>query len=1012
MNKAEYSVKKIAPLAVITAGLLSFPFMSARSEEPLAPPPSLKETMRMPWKRDRTDYFRRWTLSDNLVCDLPIECIPNEASFVATEGGESRDKNDQVVKWRRADSWGDSFGFGDDAKDGQIAYAFRNVPREKSGPVRLSIGTDNGVRAWVNGKLVLARDGRRKLTPDDDLIDVDMQAGDNQLLLKLASRDQFMVRVLESGAVLRRSAEIAPDIIEMQPEQFTVRTDSTKARADRDEVRIDVFAAGGVVKFSAKAKRGESVVVDAKGWPDGPYEARFVTPNYLGLNYVTWRPWFKGNALDRAHELEKAAAAADGSKPEGATLRMLAEMVEDRLGSGLADAKGNPWPRIHSPLMEYEELMLERAGKAGRVRGGGFVRLAWIDETDGTPQHCRAYLPWNYDAAKRWPTVLHLHGYNGANPKYVRWPGADARHPPLETEFSGNRGIIYIEPHGRGNTQYSAFGQADVLRCLAEARKLFSVEDDRVYLTGESMGGWGTWTVGSRNPGQFAAIAPVFGGLDYRAGTEEDQLAKLSPLEHFLNEAQSSWAQADSLNNMPIFVDHGDQDGAVKVEWTRWGVRLLQRWGYDVRYHEFPGKVHETLSWSNPLMNVEAFLGVERNAHPRHVRLRSAELRNAQSYWVRVEQPARPLEFMVADTELVDRNEIRLDTQNVVDIVLTPGPLVDASKPVKVVWNGAVRSIAMPSNGELRLADASYRSTALRKTRSLPGSLNDFFNTPFAVVVGTSSRNPRINALSRAHGEQFASSWEEWQKYRPRYFLDTEIGDADIARYSLILIGGPESNRVAARLAAQVPLRIREDAISVGGKSFAVKNAGIQMLFPNPRNPQRYLWITAGTSPDGLAFAAPGPYDLSQWDFIIDDGRIPAVKESVMPERTRVASGLFDQAWRFDPAFVKLGDEQARRNGRQLRMPGGARPDAALIGELTGKYQITDGPLIVIGSRDGKLILGVDGATESAEMQLIDGLAFYAAHFKLWVWFERDANGRPTVIKAYSGDDFEGKRVD
>jgi hypothetical protein len=58
-------------------------------------------------------------------------------------------------------------------------------------------------------------------------------------------------------------------------------------------------------------------------------------------------------------------------------------------------------------------------------------------------------------------------------------------------------------------------------------------------------------------------------------------------------------------------------------------------------------------------MNGEFFLEHERDANPRQVRIRSAELRHAQAYWVRIEQRARPLEFMLVDAEVVDRNVIR-----------------------------------------------------------------------------------------------------------------------------------------------------------------------------------------------------------------------------------------------------------------------------------------------------------------------------------------------------------------
>ena len=53
--------------------------------------------------------------------------------------------------------------------------------------------------------------------------------------------------------------------------------------------------------------------------------------------------------------------------------------------------------RTHAAVFECRRAsMLEAAGKAGRVHGHGFVRLAWRDEVDGTPQYCRAYLPAGY----------------------------------------------------------------------------------------------------------------------------------------------------------------------------------------------------------------------------------------------------------------------------------------------------------------------------------------------------------------------------------------------------------------------------------------------------------------------------------------------------------------------------------------------------------------------------------------------------------------------------------------
>ena len=54
--------------------------------------------------------------------------------------------------------------------------------------------------------------------------------------------------------------------------------------------------------------------------------------------------------------------------------------------------------RTHAAVFESAELDLEAAGKTARVRCHGFVRLAWVDDVDGSVQFCRAYLPAGYDA--------------------------------------------------------------------------------------------------------------------------------------------------------------------------------------------------------------------------------------------------------------------------------------------------------------------------------------------------------------------------------------------------------------------------------------------------------------------------------------------------------------------------------------------------------------------------------------------------------------------------------------
>lgn len=108
----------------------------------------------------------------------------------------------------------------------------------------------------------------------------------------------------------------------------------------------------------------------------------------------------------------------------------------------------------------------------------------------------------------------------------------------------------------------------ELLAQLLETEK--DIDLDRVYATGVSMGGYGTWDLISRKTEWFAAAMPVCGGADIR--------------------------QAAKLRDMPVFIHHGDMDGAVPVWRGRSMIAALRNAGSHLaRYTEYPGRGHD--SW-------------------------------------------------------------------------------------------------------------------------------------------------------------------------------------------------------------------------------------------------------------------------------------------------------------------------------------------------------------------------------------------------------------------------------
>jgi dienelactone hydrolase len=563
-------------------------------------------------------------------------------------------------------------------------------------------------------------------------------------------------------------------------------------------------------------------------------------------------------------------------------------------------------------LMEAAELEL---GADAAIRTSGFVRQAWIDPVDGSTQFCRAHLPPGYDPARTWPTVLDLHGYNPPNPLYIRFWRVDQRHDGVADRWN----VISIEPHGRANAQYTGIGERDVLNCLAEAQRRLRVDPDRTYLTGESMGGSGTWLIGSRHPDLFAAIAPIFGGWDFRLQRDGgfDNPAADRPMERWLAESHSSFAGAEQLINTPVFVHHGDADAAVDVRFSRHIVQRLQRWGYDIRYREYPGWVHEDLQYRD--QTLEWMLRHRRPAAPRNVRIRSIELDGASAWWVRVDGAERPLEMIEADAEMVEPGRLRLDTRNVAALTLTPPAALVGSGPLRVVWNGRAVEAPLDEGGRARLALPGRPRGQRLKRAGFEGGLSNAFTTPFVIVAGTTADDPETRRLTREVADRLAAQWRAWQHVPPRIVADRDLTPEMERSLTLVLIGGPDANSVSRRLWNRLPLRLTADSVTVDGRRFAARDALVDLVYPSPVADGRYVMVVAGTSAAGLRLWDPAAYWhpiagflTNYYDWTVRDGRSPAIEPGLLPDRGWIASGVFDQSWRRDERWTFAGDAALR----------------------------------------------------------------------------------------------------
>ena len=199
------------------------------------------------------------------------------------------------------------------------------------------------------------------------------------------------------------------------------------------------------------------------------------------------------------------------------------------------------------------------------------------------------FVPSSYDNSQPAPLIVSLHGLGRTHDWLMGYHG-------LLDQAEAN-GYIVVTPLGyirRGwygsrtldDMQDAERSEQDVMNVLQLMRDEFSVDSNRIYLWGHSMGGAGTYHIAAKYPDMFA-------GLGVAAPAPEAD----APMNTILN----------NIKHLPIFVLQGDEDAAVPVERTRAWVAKMQELGMQHVYVEIPGGDHSLLI-SQDAVNMQKFV--------------------------------------------------------------------------------------------------------------------------------------------------------------------------------------------------------------------------------------------------------------------------------------------------------------------------------------------------------------------------------------------------------------------
>jgi len=541
------------------------------------------------------------------------------------------------------------------------------------------------------------------------------------------------------------------------------------------------------------------------------------------------------------------------------------------------------------------------AQPSGQRPATGAQTLMFHSAVDDSEQPYALYLPPSFDSARRYPLLVSLHSEDSTQRLNLRQVfGIAARFgetdPPDLRYFPVSRPVDFIVacPSARGSMGYQGIAEQDVYDMLADVERRFPVDQERVYLTGISMGGGGALGLALSRPDVWAGVAP---------------LCPLAP--------PGAWERAGNAVNLPLRLFQGDLDPIVAVEKTRaWQRRFLDL-GVAADYFEYPGVRHNV--WDFACRNGALFdwlAPLRRNGSPERVHLATQSYRYRAAYWLSIDglTPGTPAAI---DAVWTAKNALKVETANVDGFTIRPGSAPGASPPAavaRVAARGARRGGIPATVPPAALLTVTIDGTALRVRPAAalsfskasgewragrfdpggkrPGAEGPIWQAAAARHIYVYGSAGAATAEELEGRRERAATAADWSTPRARLALhlpvkaDTAITADDLDSADLVLFGTAATNTLIARFRDRLPLALNPGAADYGllfvaplGKHYALVSSGLP-------------WWTGAEEarpPVGISFAPPRFRLLQTFgDYILFKGSLNHV----------VAEGRFDRNWK------------------------------------------------------------------------------------------------------------------
>ncbi len=445
---------------------------------------------------------------------------------------------------------------------------------------------------------------------------------------------------------------------------------------------------------------------------------------------------------------------------------------------------------------------------------------------------------------------------------------------------------------------WEEWGRADAMEVLDLATARYRPDPQRVYLTGHSMGGHGTWQLGALYPDRFAAIGPSAGWISFTSYANSNRLSGINAVQQMLQRAAAS---SDTLQmgtnylQLGIYILHGDADDNVPPREAREMRRFLGEFHRDFDSYEQRGAGHwwdasdepgaDCVDWA-PMFDFFASHRIPSDREIRRVRFITVNPAVAsRSHWVTILGQERALEPSLVDVRC-DPGKRRIVglTTNVSRLQLR-FPTIPAGSGLTIELDG--QTIA-----DLILGDPTNSTSLASLCLVRKGSDWKVGEYPSADLKRPERSGPFREAFRRhailVYGSKGTAEENAWTLAKARYDAETFyyrgngsfeiVADTDVIGHegtlrndpasrgrsrNLILYGNKEINAAWAALLGGSPVQVQRGRLQMGDHEWTGEDVGCLFVQPHPRDPNALIAGVGGTGLSGAWATERMPYFVS-----------------------------------------------------------------------------------------------------------------------------------------------------